>query len=75
MKKKFSYMVIDMEFGGACYALSGINEIKCGLAEDLLGREYSERFKPLETIMVVYLNNGEFEPFSLNHGETAIYFE
>lgn len=75
MKKKFSYIVIDMENGGACYALSGINEIKCGLAKDLLGREYSERFKLLEPIMVIYFDNGKFEPFSLAHGETAIYFE
>lgn len=72
MKK---YLVIDKKDGGACYVLSEVNEIKCGLAKDLLRGENCNQFKSLETIMIIYFSNGKYEAFSLNNGKFDMYFE
>lgn len=48
------------------YDLNEVSEITCDLAQNILNKKgLTERgFKPLETILTIWLENGEVETFS-----------
>lgn len=63
--RKVQYLVINSE-EEIFYRLEEINNIKCGLAQNILSRsELKKRvLKPLETVIVILFENGNTEVIS-----------